>query len=77
MENIWRGFVRQLKNELSCLFGIPLEAAPEAAPQALNKTPDVCNGDVKKIPEAVNADSLEKVSAHLSDKTDNRQACFV
>jgi hypothetical protein len=37
VEDICRGFVRQLKNELGCLFGITLEVAPEAAPQALNK----------------------------------------
>ena len=29
------------------------------------KTPDVCNGEEKKVPEAVDADSLERIAAHF------------
>jgi hypothetical protein len=37
VEDIWRGFIWRLKNELGYSFGVTLESAPEAAPQALNK----------------------------------------
>jgi hypothetical protein len=30
----------------------------------------------KRVLEALNADSLERVDAHFSERTDNRQACF-